>query len=60
MTEMSLTEARRIVLTSQGFNVRDCDSVVQPARLRRAIAELGLLQIDSVNVLVRAHYLPLF
>lgn len=28
--------------------------------MRREIARLGLLQIDSVNVLVRAHYMPLF
>lgn len=28
--------------------------------MRRAISRLGLLQIDSVNVLVRAHYMPLF
>lgn len=28
--------------------------------MRRMIARLGLLQIDSVNVLARAHYLPLF
>ena len=28
--------------------------------VKRAIGRLGLLQIDSVNVLARAHYLPLF
>ena len=28
--------------------------------MRREIGRLGLLQIDSVNVLVRAHYMPLF
>ena len=28
--------------------------------VKRAIDRLGLLQIDSVNVLARAHYLPLF
>jgi uncharacterized protein YcaQ len=29
-------------------------------QLNRTIAALGALQIDSVNVLVRSHYLPLF
>lgn len=34
--------------------------VPDAAALRRAIRQLGLLQLDSVNVLARAHYLPLF
>ena len=59
-SEISPAEARRIALTAQGFNAQDREAIVTPARLRRTIAQLGLLQIDSVNVLVRAHYLPLF
>ncbi|WAP67944.1 winged helix-turn-helix domain-containing protein [Jiella pelagia] len=58
--EISPAEARRIALTAQGFNGQDRDEIATPARLRRTIAQLGLLQIDSVSVLVRAHYVPLF
>ncbi|MGK6319183.1 winged helix-turn-helix domain-containing protein [Sphingomonas sp. DT-204] len=58
--EISPAEARRIALTAQGFNGRVRGDAVDAAQLRRMIARLGLLQIDSVNVLVRAHYLPLF
>lgn len=58
--ELSVAEARRIALTAQGFNARERDGNVGSARVRRTIAKLGLLQIDSVNVLARAHYLPLF
>lgn len=58
--EISLTEARRIALTAQGFNGRDRNGDVDATKMRRTISRLGLLQIDSVNVLARAHYLPLF
>lgn len=58
--ELSVAEARRIALTAQGYNARERDADVGAARVRRTIAKLGLLQIDSVNVLARAHYLPLF
>jgi uncharacterized protein len=55
----SAAEARRIALAAQGFAV-----VRPPAPSRRhftALFErLGLVQIDSVNVLVRAHYMPFF
>ncbi len=36
------------------------DGAVSAAQLRNGIQRLGLLQIDSVNILVRAQYLPLF
>lgn len=60
MTEkLSLREARRIALAAQGFGVRH-PATAGPAQLRRTIDRLSLHQIDSVNVLVRAHYLPAF
>jgi uncharacterized protein YcaQ len=58
--EFSAAEARRIALTAQGFNAISRRGDVGAAQLRKSIDRLGLLQIDSVNVLVRAHYLPLF
>jgi hypothetical protein len=58
--ELSPSEARRIALTAQGFNGMIRASDVSAAALPNAIRRLGLLQIDSVNVLTRAHYLPLF
>jgi uncharacterized protein len=59
-SEISLSEARRIALTAQGFNQPRRLNEVGATHLIRTIQRLGLLQIDSVNVLVRAQYLPLF
>lgn len=58
--DISPAEARRFALTAQGFNGLVRDRPIGTTQLRRSIGQLGLLQIDSVNVLVRAHYLPLF
>jgi uncharacterized protein YcaQ len=58
--ELSADEARRVALDSQGLHN------ARPARaptvrdVRRTIDRIRVLQIDSINVLVRAHYLPLF
>jgi uncharacterized protein len=58
-TKISADEARRIALAAQGFaNPRP--SRPDRRHVRRVLAQIGLLQIDSVNVLVRSHYLPLF
>jgi len=56
----TLKQARRLALAAQGFDGRLPPASVQPSRLNRLIERLGVLQIDSVNALVRSHYLPLF
>jgi uncharacterized protein YcaQ len=59
-TEISGSEARRIALTAQGFNGLSRDKAASASHIRKVIDQLGLLQIDSVNVLVRAQYVPIF
>src|SRR6476661_7169399 len=54
---LSADQARRLALGAQGF----ADPRHAGGRaLSRVLARTGLLQIDSVNVLQRAHYLPVF
>ncbi len=57
---LSLAESRRIALAAQGFADRRPAARADRRHLDRALGRIGLLQIDSVNVLVRSHYLPLF
>jgi uncharacterized protein len=58
--KLSSSEARRLALAAQGLAEPRVLGAGDWRRLRRSVKRLGLLQIDSVNVLVRAHYLPLF
>ena len=58
--KLSLPMARRIALAAQGFAEQRPAGPVDRRHLNRVLARLGLLQIDSVSAVVRAHYMPLF
>lgn len=52
--------ARRAALDAQGFGAPRPSGAVTRRHLTRALGQVRLLQLDSVNVAVRAHYMPLF
>lgn len=55
---LSLAQARRVAIAAQGLN-RDRPETVTMRNITDTLKRIGLLQIDSVNVLARAHLLPL-
>lgn len=56
---LSLPQARRVALAAQGLTGRP-DRAVGMRDVQRLVDRLALLQIDSVNVVARAHRLPAF
>ncbi|MCZ4078589.1 winged helix DNA-binding domain-containing protein [Rhodococcus sp. H36-A4] len=62
MREMSASMARRTALAAQGlaFARSVTEGLASARAVHKAIAQTQLLQIDSVSVLVRAHYAPVF
>ncbi|WP_129669802.1 winged helix-turn-helix domain-containing protein [Phytoactinopolyspora endophytica] len=54
--ELSLAAARRLALVAQGFGRREGKRRI--ADVRKVASKVLAIQIDSISVLVRSHYLP--
>lgn len=65
---LSKPQARRVVLAAQGFGGRDSGGhggqrpghVPGTRDLQRLIDRLGQFQVDTINIVTRAHYMPAF
>jgi uncharacterized protein YcaQ len=64
VTSVSVAEARRIALAASGFGGKAAPTRHGPSvgtrQITATIERLGLIQLDSVNVFERSHYLPFF
>lgn len=58
-TSLSAAEARRVAVTAQGFS-RHREEAPGTRLLSATLRRMATLQIDSVNVFARSHYMPLF
>jgi len=59
-TQLSTADARALALRAQGFTEPRPATGVDLRHLRRFVNRVNVVQMDSVNVLVRAHYFPAF
>ena len=57
---LSVAQARRVTLAAQGFADPKPGGATDMRHLRRVLRRVHLIQMDSVNVLQRAHFMPLY
>lgn len=60
MRKIPIDAARRIALSAQGFGGVRPTGRIDVRHFRRVMATIGLVQLDSVNVCVRTHYMPFY
>lgn len=60
MRTLNIDQARRFALAAQGITDGRATGKVDVRHFRKVIGQVGLIQLDSVNVFTRAHYMPFF
>src|SRR5580693_1412597 len=60
MSTLTAAQARRVAVAAQGFAEPKPAGPITRAHLKRLVARIQVLQLDSVSVAVRAHYAPVF
>ncbi|MEX0796257.1 MAG: crosslink repair DNA glycosylase YcaQ family protein [Acidimicrobiia bacterium] len=60
MRQLTNDQARRLALAAQGFNDPRPSGRTDVRHFRKVIKHVGMVQLDSVNVFSRTHYMPFF